>query len=208
MSECDQNIRTSMRYSQNNEQDVIVDYFDGQLGTFLDIGASDGVTYSNTLRLAELGWTGLAVEAHPHSACDIIRNYESREISSVMVLQALMMPTREIVKFFKSKRSGIATAHQMVMDRWHFEPDSTPLFMAGVTVEELLKAFGLPFQFVSIDAEGFSTDLLLAMDLTAMSASLVCVEHDGNEDQITKHCAAHGLKRLLALNPENIILGK
>ena len=40
-----------MRYSQNNEQDIILQYFGNRKGFFLDIGANDGITLSNTYAL-------------------------------------------------------------------------------------------------------------------------------------------------------------
>ena len=52
-------------YSQNKEEQVILDYFGFLQGTFLDIGANDGVTFSNTKMLAERGWKGVLVEPSP-----------------------------------------------------------------------------------------------------------------------------------------------
>lgn len=44
-------------------------------GTFLDIGAYDGVTWSNTLFFERaLGWTGLCVEASPSRHAELMRN--------------------------------------------------------------------------------------------------------------------------------------
>src|SRR6187401_1248386 len=67
-----------MNYSQNNEQEIIINLFKGkQSGTFLDIGANDGVTLSNTFALAnDYGWTGLLVEASPKAYERLIKNYE------------------------------------------------------------------------------------------------------------------------------------
>ena len=50
-------------YSQTGEQQVIFDYFGPEFkGTFLDIGANDGVTFSNTYGLSLKGWRGVCVE--------------------------------------------------------------------------------------------------------------------------------------------------
>jgi len=49
-------------YSQYNEEDTILEYFKDKVGTFMDIGAGDGVTDSNTHRLSELGWNGICIE--------------------------------------------------------------------------------------------------------------------------------------------------
>jgi len=51
-------------YSQNNEQQVILDYFgEHYIGTFLDLGCNDGQTFSNTRALALNGWSGVLVDA-------------------------------------------------------------------------------------------------------------------------------------------------
>jgi hypothetical protein len=51
-----------MNYSQNAEQEIILNYFDGLIGTVCDIGANDGKTFSNSLALLEKGWAGFLVE--------------------------------------------------------------------------------------------------------------------------------------------------
>jgi len=35
-------------------------------GTFVEVGANDGIAYSNTYQLAELGWKGVCIEPVPH----------------------------------------------------------------------------------------------------------------------------------------------
>jgi len=51
-------------YSQNNEQQVILDYFgEHYIGTFLDLGCNDGATFSNTRALGLRGWSGTLVDA-------------------------------------------------------------------------------------------------------------------------------------------------
>ena len=49
-----------MRFSQNQEEDVILKYFEYlPVGTFLSIGENDGQTLSNVRALAEKGWHGV-----------------------------------------------------------------------------------------------------------------------------------------------------
>jgi len=62
-------------YSQGNEEAFIVEWFDGRRGRFLDIGASDGIRYSNTRRLFELGWHGVLVEPSPATFAMLLQNY-------------------------------------------------------------------------------------------------------------------------------------
>ena len=55
-------------YSQNNEDEIIFDYFKTKypeksgIGTMIEIGANDGKTFSNSLLFAENGWKCTLVE--------------------------------------------------------------------------------------------------------------------------------------------------
>jgi len=54
--------------SQHHQDEFIISYFKGKRnGVFVDIGAHDGITLSNTYVLEkELGWTGICIEPMPH----------------------------------------------------------------------------------------------------------------------------------------------
>ncbi len=57
-----------MYYTQNNEEQIFIDYFKNQNPSelcVLDIGANDGKTFSNSLRLIELGWSAILIEPSP-----------------------------------------------------------------------------------------------------------------------------------------------
>jgi hypothetical protein len=52
-------------FSQNNEEQVILNYFRDQAPAslhFLDIGANDGLNFSNIRQLALNGWNGACLE--------------------------------------------------------------------------------------------------------------------------------------------------
>lgn len=58
-------------YSQNGEDGVIAEVMRRlgiYKGIFVEFGAGDGRTYSNTLRLAQYGWSGVWIEADADSA--------------------------------------------------------------------------------------------------------------------------------------------
>mgnify|MGYP000961084393 CR=1 FL=1 len=61
-------------YSQNNEEEVILKYLGDSTGTFLDIGAFDGITFSNTYELVKRGWKGVMVEASPRTFIKLQEN--------------------------------------------------------------------------------------------------------------------------------------
>src|SRR5688572_24370294 len=67
-----------MAYSQNNEEQVILNYFkDYTTGTFVDIGANDGKTFSNTYALSQRGFCGILVEPSPKAFFKLKQLYEN-----------------------------------------------------------------------------------------------------------------------------------
>jgi hypothetical protein len=61
-------------YSQNGEEQVILDIFDTlgiTKGHLVDLGAGDGVSMSNTRALLERGWTGDLYDGDPRGAKDV-----------------------------------------------------------------------------------------------------------------------------------------
>lgn len=77
-----------MRYSQFGQDRWIVDRFKKieRPKTFLEIGGCDGVTFSNTLRLEELGgWTGMLVEPHDGLYSQLVKNRPRCKLSNAVV---------------------------------------------------------------------------------------------------------------------------
>ena len=61
-------IKTEKYYGQYGQDSIIKQFFNLKgidQGTFVDIGASEGKRFSNTLLLENSGWHGVCVEAHP-----------------------------------------------------------------------------------------------------------------------------------------------
>lgn len=66
-------------------QDVLISYLHGTKGTFIEVGASDGIRKSNCYFLENLGWNGLAVEANPIYFDNLATNRKC-----ILVLKALI----------------------------------------------------------------------------------------------------------------------
>ena len=69
-------------YSQHGQDSIIKQFFEAKgikKGTFVDVGASDGKRFSNTLLLENSGWGGICVEAHP-SYYDLLKENRPNSI--------------------------------------------------------------------------------------------------------------------------------
>jgi len=196
-------------YSQNNEEQLILDYFGPVFkGTCLDLGANDGETLSNTRACIERGWKGVMVDASTEM-CDKLRRFD------VEVHNVAMGNTDGFLTFYESgehlgkgDRSLVSTIVASEMDRWTNET-FTPVTVECITFATLLNRSEFKtFDLISIDIEGMDLDVLTQMDLTALGCKMLIVEFNGKYQlDFDWYCAVHGMK-LYAKNAENLIYVK
>ena len=196
-------------YSQNNEEQIILDYFGPVFkGTCLDLGANDGVTLSNTRACIERGWKGVMVDAST-DMCEKLRRFD------VEVHNVAMGNTDGFLTFYESgehlgkgDRSLVSTIVASEMDRWTNET-FTPVTVECVTFATLLtRSAHKTFDLISIDIEGMDLDVLRQMDLTALGCKMLIVEFNGKDQpDFDWYCAVHGMK-LYAKNAENLIYAR
>lgn len=206
-------------YSQNNEEQFIIKKFENNLtGTFLDIGAFDGRWASNSLSLAERGWSGICVEGSPFSFSKLFVEHKDR--NNVLLLNAIVVPDTKIqeriTKFWESPNSAASTINQDNYDKWKDRIQSCghgsfkEMFVPKISFEEVLnwaKSFHSTIDFVSIDVEGGSTDLALQYDPDLFGTTMMCIEHDGRQNELIVHFAKKKFK-VINMNAENIIFAK
>lgn len=205
-------------YSQNNEQNIILDYFRGvKKANFLDIGANDGVTLSNTYALALKGWNGVCVEPSPEAYIKLLKAHVDRSLVCV-----INVAIGEYSGIGKLKHSGshlgvgdvslLSTMNEADYNKWSKTTDFEEIEVEVMTIDSLLRISPFQtFKFISIDAEGSDLAILKQMDLTALDCRCICIEYNGDKVQLNEiitYCAGHGLTKLLLRNSENVILAK
>lgn len=205
-------------YSQGNEEEVIVKRFGSRSGSFLDIGAYDGINLSNTRRLAELGWSGVLVDGSSFSFSrlfDLYRGDEKMTLVNAMVTGDPEAKQR-IRLMWESPHSGVSTMEVENYEKWKDYVNNIPIsgtkfaeiYVPVVTMGEVLDlAYSINpiIEFISIDVEGTSSDLSLQLDPDRFGVEMICVEHDGKADKILAHYGPYGFS-VSMMNGENIIL--
>lgn len=208
-------------YSEHGEQAHILKFFEGKVGRFLDIGAFNGIQISNTRALLEIGWTGIYVEANPPAFMQLLRH--TRGYSAMCVLAAVMpsnghaflWDTTEVNERDPCWSEGgqCCTA----FPRHNVANRVRQRFGIGcVTVDELAKAYGEKFDFISIDIEGMDLDVLKTMGQVLKGCELLCFEEtvpgtdfdQGYYDQLLSVCALHGFNRVIARCKNNTLIAK
>lgn len=162
-------------YSQNNEQDFIVEFFKNKTGRFLDIGAHDGVSLSNTRALFELGWSGVLVEPHPVHFYKLWQLYGGNK--SVVLVNGAVDSCNKGLSELQFNYEGPAyssTLNPQKAVEFCANDYSKNFYVPVCGVRELIR-FG-PFDFISLDVEGMEIPILGNMAELCESAELMCVE--------------------------------
>jgi len=200
-----------MNYSQNNEQEVILKYFGGKVGTFIDIGANDGKTLSNTFALAEAGWSGVLVEPSPTAFALLKENYKDKK--GFYFYNFALGNTNGNVKFYdsgthlnKGDHGLLSTMVEEEKKRWTKEKFNEievkcfrwKTFLNRLSIKD--------FDFISMDIEGMEVSLLKQMDLR--STSMVCLEWNSKpqvKDEFDKLMVGFNV---IYTSPENLIYAR
>jgi FkbM family methyltransferase len=206
-------------YSQNNEEEIIMNYFQGRTGTLLDIGANDGITLSNSYALVQNGWRAVLVEPSYNAYIRMLETHKGKD-GQVIMFNAGIAKTTGLQPFFESgpyQGKGPDTALLSTMNagelaRWKGEVVFTECEAYFFTLADFLtdlRSAGpyQKFNFVNIDAEGVDYDILQQMEFIDLQPECICIEHNGKPDLIAGYvelCKRMGLREL-ARNAENLI---
>jgi FkbM family methyltransferase len=194
-------------YSQYGEQAHILEYFSGRRGRFLDIGAYDGVTFSSTRALVELGWSGVLVEPEANVFVKLMGNCKG--IDRLTMVNAALATQAGLIKFFSSNGDALSSTEESHCKKWEAAGvPFTPIYVSTVTARDLLLRLPGPYHFVNLDVEGANVELLQTLPLAEMQTDLLCVEHDNQVGLILDHARSHGLTRHILTNSTNMIVGR
>ena len=181
-----------MKYAQYGEDKDILKFFGDYVGRFLDVGAHDGITFSNTARLAERGWSGVCVEPSPSTFIHLIENHKGRPIELV---NAAIAPESKLMRFWDSGGDALSTLTEAHRDKWAGYP-FRGMWLKPITWDDLLSVLPGPYDFLNIDVEGINAEVALFAPLDAIGARMICLEDDlGNRrDEVLSKFRAQGYK--------------
>ena len=149
-------------------------------GYFVDIGANDGITISNTYLLEkDYGWKGICVEALPDKFQELVKNRKSININ-----KAVYNTTGEILDFTSDNLlSGVSKN----IDR-HTEVLTKPTIkVETITLNDILDQNNAPnfIDYLTLDTEGSELIILNSVNLDKYKFGLIHLEHNGVEPRRT-----------------------
>jgi FkbM family methyltransferase len=197
------------KYSQNNEQDYILEYFkEKNNGRYLEIGSFHPTIFSNTRALYEKGWEGKLVEPSPKCMKSLEDAYSNEP--RITLIQAAITDNDGIITFYEASSDAIGSTDVNHKQKW--EKGSgvqyTEIKVKAISMNTLLKEHGSEIDFVNIDVEGTNYQLFsLIPDWFFDRLKMICIEHDGKNIEMENKLKTFGFRKII-LNAENLIMAK
>ena len=180
-------------YSQQGEDMLIYRNFinlPAKDGIFLELGACDGVLYSNTLFFEKhLGFSGVLIEPvktfydrlvknRPNASC-----YNNAISSSKSDVEMLVRPG-----YRRSATSGIKQhMAKSFINKWH--RGSSVVKAEPKTLSNIFQEKGIEYiDLFSLDVEGGELNVLKTIDWDNISIYLICIELDNHNEEKNKEC--------------------
>lgn len=198
-------------YSQFNEEEIILKFFGDRVGSFLDIGAWDGVFISNTRKLAELGWSGVLVEPDPIAFSSLLTNNEGN--LNIACVNAAVSASRQVRVFFSQKEwGGTLNPDYINYGTRGFKNCYYVLTMSPDDLVEIGNNLNRKYEFVSLDAEWMDLDILAESEKLLTNTELLCVEvndHQFNpDDPIPALCRKLGFVKEIGRTHCNLLVAR
>lgn len=173
-------LATLRDHSQNGEQAIVGRYFQwtvtGYTPFFIDVGAYDGLTGSNTRFLAELGWPGIAIEPNPEAFQRLSSLYASNPAVRCIRSAISDHAADDVEMMVSDGPEGVAED-----SRWMYSQVSTlnPWF-ARPFVEE----HGYRYRAIRVDVRPLAD--VLAANGCPPDPALLCIDCEGEDIRILR----------------------
>ena len=172
----------SKKYFSQYKQDKFVDeYFKSmQNGIFLEVGAADGVTISNTLFFERnRNWTGVLIEPNKHLYNSLVTvKRKSYSINACLSLNEKI----DVASFLPAEFLGgleKSLAEEKMMGRINHEyPHIKREEVLCIPLYSILKAIDMThIHFFSLDVEGAEMDILRTIPFNLVTIELFLIEY-------------------------------
>ena len=208
-------------FSQNGEQQIILDFFESEnhrRNTFLDIGANDGITLSNTYALSLLGWRGVCIEPTQSAFLKLQNLY--KENKKVKCINAGVSNKTEVSKIYESLNWSSSSAPQGILSTLHsdnklrFEgmewKESEIILYSYNDLESFYNIEDEVFDFINVDVEGHELIVLDQINDLLKKCRLLCVERtddDEKNSELENKIVSYGFE-IIHRTTDNIIAKK
>jgi len=181
-------------YSQWGQDTLIEDFFSfnpPHHKMFVDVGAFDGITFSNTRRLYETGWKGVCIEPvyENFQKCDAL--YKDTPVKCIR--RAISLKEGMVSVSVEGTASSIINTATKRTEQ--VMSSSLTTLLKEIKIENI--------DFLSIDAEGVDFEVLQSLDFTHYKPQLIVIEHNSDATE-KKHITEFMRKNNYLLWHDNV----
>jgi len=170
-------------------------------GYFLDIGAYDGVTFSNTLFFEQLGWKGCCVEpaSEPFQKLKAARKCVCLEYP--IWSKSGEIDFIEISSECEDKEAPMLSGIKKAMDPRHISRidlqtkgiGQSVKRLKAITINQLLIGCGVSvIDYMSIDTEGSEREIIHGIDFDSWRINVISVENNFNDQELRDYLKNKG----------------
>jgi len=183
-------------------------------GYFVDIGAHDGQTISNSLFFEQNNnWKGICIEPNPIVFEKLRSNRKSTN------LNVCIGDSNKIVKFtqiegYSEMLSGISEKY----DDRHIRRIDTALLKKGgkinlidvkmITLDSIVELKYKQIDFISIDTEGNEFDIISTLNFNNLNIKSIVVENNYGDTRIKNYLQSADFLPLIKLDVDEVYLNK
>jgi FkbM family methyltransferase len=177
--DCRELLRFSGASTSQNAQDIFVLSTLGfkREGFFIEFGAADGITFSNTYLLEKrFGWSGIVAEPAKswHRALEKNRN-------CIVDHRCVWAASGESIRFIDTSEPLLSTIESFSKSDGRESRSSGEVYTVDtISLLDLLSDHGAPstVDYLSIDTEGSELEILRNFDFSRYAIRVITVEHN------------------------------
>lgn len=201
-----------MRYYSQDGQDkfLVEELFKNKLsGFYVEIGANDGITLSNTKVLEDIGWGGVCIEPLPNSFNKLKNNREA-ECYNVAISD-----TNGVIEFLEI--DGYSEMLSGILDKYdtrHLDRINREIVNYGGT-KKIIEVKSVKFSdlinqdkidYISIDVEGSELSILKSIDFKKHYIYCISVENNYGSTDVTDYLIDNGYVFLKTIGADNFFI--
>jgi FkbM family methyltransferase len=178
-----------MTYSQIGQDiEVLKFYNNKENGFFIEIGASDGIEYSNTYLLEKkYKWKGICCEVIPTRFAKLVLNRPNSICFNEAVYNQSGLTVTFDISTTRDTMSGISEDID-VKHKCFVDTNKTSIQIQTISLLDMLNNSNAPsfIEYMSLDTEGSEFEIIKNFDFKKYTFGLIHIEHNNAEPKRSK----------------------